>query len=127
MRNQPRYHLLKNARYALEGLRDAFKGETSFRIEVILFVLFSVGFWLSPLHMESKAFLQASLFIPLIVELLNSAIERVVDLATKELHPLAKQAKDMGAAAVLLSLFLTLCIWIGVFCHELGCNKIFLG
>ena len=118
MRNQPRYHLFKNARYALEGLRDALKSETSFRIEVVLFVLFSVIFWVSPLHLASKMILQASLFIPLLVELLNSAIERVVDLAIKDIHPLAKEAKDMGAAAVLLSLFLTLFIWIGVFCFE---------
>ena len=118
MRNQPKYHLFKNARYALEGLMSAFLGEMSFRIEVMLFILFSLLFWILPLHISSKAILQASLFIPLIVELLNSAIERVVDLATKEKHQLAKEAKDMGAAAVLLSLFLTLFIWIGVFAYE---------
>lgn len=118
MRNQPKYHLFKNARYALEGLMSAFLGEMSFRIEVMLFILFSLLFWILPLHISSKAILQASLFIPLIVELLNSAIERVVDLATKEKHQLAKEAKDMGAAAVLLSLFLTLFIWIGVFIYE---------
>ncbi len=118
MRNQPKYHLFKNARYALEGLMSALLGEMSFRIEVILFFLFSLLFWILPLHTSSKAILQASLFIPLIVELLNSAIERVVDLATKEKHQLAKEAKDMGAAAVLLSLFLTLFIWIGVFAYE---------
>ena len=120
MRNQPRYHLFKNARYALEGLLAALREEMSFRIEAVLFVVFSLLFWLSPLHLVSKAILQASLFLPLIVELLNSAIERVVDLASPDIHPLAKGAKDMGATAVLLSLLMTLCIWLGVLGYELG-------
>ncbi len=120
MRNQPRYHLFKNARYAIEGLVAALREETSFRIEAVLFVLFSVLFWLLPLHLTSKALLQASLFLPLIVELLNSAIERTVDLASADIHPLAKGAKDMGAAAVLLSLLMTVCIWLAVFSYEIG-------
>ncbi len=118
MRNQPKYSLFKNARYAIDGVIECWKSETSFKIEVILFALFSTAFWLIPLHLLSKVILQTSLFIPLIVELLNSAIERVVDLASPNIHPLAKGAKDAGAAAVLLSLFLTLGIWIGVACYE---------
>lgn len=114
MRNQPRYSLFKNARYALCGLKECFESETSFKIEVFLFVALSILFWLSPLTLLSKVILQTSLFIPLITELLNSAIERVVDLASPEYHELAKGAKDAGAAAVLLSLFLTLGIWVAV-------------
>lgn len=118
MRNQPKYSLFKNAKYALEGLVDCFRGETSFKIEVFLFVVLSILFWLLPISALSKVILQASLIIPLMVELLNSAIERVVDLASPKYHKLAKEAKDMGASAVLLSLFLTAFIWIGVILYE---------
>ena len=113
--NKPGYHLFKNARYALEGLLAAFKNETSFKIEIVLFIAFSLLFWLLPFSLLAKVILQTSLFIPLIVELLNSAVEGVVDLVTDEHHKLAKYAKDTGAAAVLLSLFFTVGIWIGVF------------
>ncbi len=118
MRNQPKYSLFKNARYALCGLKECFVNETSFKIEVVLFVLLSIIIWLAPLSLLAATILQTSLFIPLIVELLNSAIERVVDLASPEIHPLAKGAKDAAAAAVLLSLFLTLGIWVAVFVYE---------
>ncbi|BCD67345.1 diacylglycerol kinase [Nitratiruptor sp. YY09-18] len=114
MRNQPKYHLFKNARYALSGLIAALKQEMSFRIEVFLFIILSIAFWMLPLPLSQRAILQFSLFLPLIVELLNSAIERVVDLAMPDIHPLAKEAKDMGAAAVMLSLFATLCLWLYV-------------
>ncbi len=114
MTNKPEYHLFKNARYAMEGLAQAIKNETSFKIEVLLFMLFTLLFWLLPISLLSKIILQVSLFIPLIAELLNSGIEAVVDLCTKDQHPLAKYAKDAGAAAVLLSLLLTLGIWIAV-------------
>ncbi|BCD59469.1 MULTISPECIES: diacylglycerol kinase [unclassified Nitratiruptor] len=119
MRNQPKYHLFKNARYALDGLIECWRSETSFKIEVILFILFSILFWLLPIALLSKVILQTSLFVPLIAELLNSAIERIVDLASPNYHPLAKAAKDAGAAAVLLSLFLTVGIWVAVAIFEL--------
>lgn len=118
MRNQPKYSLFKNAKYALDGLLDCFRGETSFKIEVFLFVLLSILFWFLPISALSKVILQASLIIPLMVELINSAIERVVDIASPKYHQLAKEAKDMGASAVLLSLFLTALIWVGVALYE---------
>jgi len=118
LRNQPRYSLFKNAYYALCGLKECFRGETSFKIEVFFFILLSILLWFFPISLLSKVILQTSLFIPLIAELFNSAIERVVDLATQEFHPLAKGAKDSGAAAVLLSLFLTLGIWVAVGIYE---------
>ena len=118
MTNKPRYSLFKNARYALEGLAAALKNETSFRIEAALFVILSITIWLLPISLLSKVILQTSLFIPLIAELLNSAVEALTDLVTTERHPLAKYAKDAGAAAVLLSLFLTLGIWAGVVIFE---------
>ncbi|MRI83916.1 MAG: diacylglycerol kinase [Nitratiruptor sp.] len=118
MHNKPRYHLFHNARYALEGLLQVFIKERSFQIEVLLFLLLSLGLWLAPVSLLSKVILQTSLFIPLIAELFNSAIEGVVDLITQERHPLAKYAKDAGAAGVLLSLLVTLGIWVGVCIFE---------
>ena len=114
MRNQPKYSLFKNAKYALCGIKECLATEMSFKIEVVLFAVLSPLFWFLPISLLSKVILQTSLFIPLIVELLNSAIERVVDLASPEYHHLAKGAKDTAAAAVLLSLFLTLGIWVAV-------------
>ena len=104
--------------YAIDGLTEAFKNETSFKIEVFFFVFFTTDIWFLPISFLSKTILQTSMLIPLICELFNSAIESGVDLVTKEHHPLAKYAKDAGAAAVLLSLFLTFDIWIAVFIYE---------
>ena len=61
---------------------------------------------------EEKTILLVTLFFTLIVELLNSAIENVVDIATMEYHLLAKNAKDMGAGAVFMSIFLHIVCWI---------------
>ncbi|WP_281951912.1 diacylglycerol kinase [Nitrosophilus kaiyonis] len=118
MINKPKYSLFKNAKYAIDGLIEAFKNEVSFKIEIVFFTILTIVIWFLPISLLSKTILQTSIFIPLIVELINSAIERVVDLVTKDFHPLAKYAKDAGAAAVLLSLFLTLGIWIAVFIYE---------
>ncbi len=120
MRNRPRYSLIKNASYAIEGLIESFKNETSFKIEVVLFFVFTVAIWLFDISLLSKVIMQTSMLIPLIVELINGAVERAVDLITTKKHPLAKFAKDAGAAAVLLSLFLTAGIWVAVFVYEFG-------
>jgi len=118
MRNRPKYSLVKNAKYAIDGLIESFINETSFKIEVIIFVILTPVIWFLPISLLSKAILQTSMFIPLIVELLNSAIERAIDLVTKEQHILAKFAKDAAAASVLLSLLFTMGIWISVFIYE---------
>ncbi len=119
MRQKPSFHPIKNLLYALDGLRICFKEETSFKIELFAASLLSLAIWLVPLHLLSKVLLQSSLFLPLIAELFNSAIEHLTDLCTQKSHPLAKAAKDMGAAAVLLTLFMTLGIWIGVGIFEI--------
>ncbi len=118
MRNKPSFSFFKNLLYALDGLRICFKEETSFKIELFVAILLSIAIWLASLHPLSKVILQSSLLLPLIAELFNSAIEHLTDLCTKKHHPLAKSAKDMGAAAVLLTLLLTLGIWIAVGLYE---------
>lgn len=110
--NKPRYTLFKNTRYALEGLIEITKNEKSFRLQLLLFIGASIIGWILPLSFTQHAVLFVSLFIPLMAEIANSAIERSVDLVTLEHHELAKRAKDAGAALVFVSLCTTASIWV---------------
>lgn len=98
--------------YSVDGLKATFKSETAFRQEVILAAIgIPLAFFLTTDRLE-KAAMVGSLLLVLIVELLNSAIEAVVDRFGPEHHPLAKHAKDAGSAAVLLALILTGIVWL---------------
>ena len=97
--------------YSWKGLKAAFKHEAAFRQELAGFViLFPLGLWLGKTGME-KAMLVSVLFIILIVELINSAIEAVVDRFGGEHHELSGRAKDIGSAAVTLALVLAGIVW----------------
>lgn len=97
--------------YSMSGLADAFKGESAFRQEVVLaIVLVPLALWLAS-DWAQLMLMIGSLLIVLIVELLNSAIEATVDRISFEHHLLSKRAKDMGSAAVLLSLGLVSLVW----------------
>ena len=112
MHNKPKHNLFKNTVYALEGLVDITKNETSFKWQILLFILGSLLAWNLPITFGYKAILSISLILPVMAEIINSAIERVVDLVTQEYHILAKQAKDAGAAIVFVSLLTLAFIWI---------------
>ncbi len=106
--------LINAAGYSWHGLRAAWRSEAAFRQEVLGCVfLVPVGIWMGDTGVE-RALLVSSLMLVPIVELLNSAIESVVDRQGYEHHPLSGQAKDMGSAAVLLSILVTLLIWVFV-------------
>jgi len=97
--------------YSLDGLKAAWRHEDAFRQEAVLGAfLIPVGLWLGEGGVE-KALLVGSVVFALIVEILNSAIEATVDRISLEDHELAKRAKDLGSAAVLLALLLTLIVW----------------
>ena len=97
--------------FSMAGFRAAWRDEAAFRQEVLLcVVLIPVAFWLGRTAVE-RSLLVGSCLIVLIVELLNTGIENVVDRFGGELHKLSGQAKDMGSAAVFVSLMLTLVIW----------------
>ena len=97
--------------YSKDGLSAAWKNEAAFREEVLLAaVAFPLAFYLGQTGIE-RALLAGSILFILIVEILNSAVEAVVDKASPEKHELAKRAKDMGSAAVLLSLLNAAVIW----------------
>lgn len=97
--------------YSLQGLMAACN-EAAFRLELLLaLILAPLAFWLGDNWVE-VAVLLGSLVLLLIVELINSAIECVVDRVSPEWHELSKKAKDMGSAATLLSLLLAAGIWL---------------
>lgn len=110
--NKPRYTLFKNTRYALNGLMEVTRNEKSFRLQILLFAVGMIVAWTLPISFVHSAVLAGALFIPLIAEVINSAVERTVDLVTFDHHELAKRAKDAGAALVFLSLAMLAFIWI---------------
>jgi len=109
--NKPKHNLLNNTIYAIEGLIDVVKHETSFKWQLFMLFVFGIIAWSLPIGFIHSSILFISLFIPILAETVNSAIERVVDLVTNEYHILAKQAKDVGATIVLLSFIVTVLIW----------------
>lgn len=97
--------------FSLAGLRAAWQHEAAFRQEVMLaVVLIPTGAWLGRTAVE-RALLIGSCLLVLIVELLNSGIEAIVDRVGLEPHRLSGQAKDLGSAAVFVSLTLVLVVW----------------
>ena len=112
MNNKPKYNLLKNTSYAIDGLIHAIKTESSFKLELLSLLFILPSIYIVNISLESKLILLFSAFLVLIVELINSAIENTVDLVTKDIHPLAKNAKDIGATAVMFSIMLHLLCWI---------------
>ena len=97
--------------YSWKGFRSAWRSEAAFRQEAILcLVLLPVGWWLENGGIERALLLSSVLLVPL-VELLNSAVEAVVDRVGDEPHALSGQAKDMGSAAVLVALVIVAVVW----------------
>lgn len=103
--------LIKASGYSIEGLKAAFQNEAAFRLEILLLVvLMPTALWIGDNGLQ-RAMLIASLLGVLIAELLNSAIETVVDRISTEQHALSKRAKDIGSAAVFISLMNVVVVW----------------
>jgi diacylglycerol kinase (ATP) len=103
--------------YSIQGLIAGW-GETAFRQEAILaMVMVPLAFWLGQSWIET-ALLAGSVVLVLIVELLNTCVESAIDRIGPEWHDLSKRAKDMGSAAVLLSLLLCAGMWLGALWHR---------
>ena len=93
-------HLINSTKYSLQGLKSAFKNETAFRHECFLAcILIPLAFWLGDTKIE------------IAVELLNSAVEAVVDRIGTERHELSGRAKDQGSAAVFIALCIVAVVW----------------
>ncbi len=104
--------LINATRYSASGLAEAARHEDAFRVELVLgIVLLPLGLWLGASGTE-RALLAGSVLFVLVVELLNSAVEATVDRISLEDHRLAKRAKDMGSAAVMLSILAAVVIWL---------------
>lgn len=100
--------------YSWLGLKAAYRHEAAFRQEVWLaMILVPLGYYLGE-SWSDRAALTGSVLFVLVVELLNSAIEAVVDRVGDETHELSGRAKDIGSAAVMISLVITAIIWIAV-------------
>ena len=98
--------------YSLDGLAAAFRHEDAFRQEVLAAVVLVPIALAVPASGIGKAMMVASVLLVLIVELLNSAIEAVTDRVSLEDHVLARRAKDMGSAAVMVSLINVPVVWL---------------
>ena len=100
--------------YSVEGLRACFASEEAFRLEIMLAVVLTpLAFWLGDSPAE-RGLLLIAIVLVLLVELLNSAIEAVVDRIGLEYHALSKKAKDIGSAAVFISLVAFVVLWVAV-------------
>lgn len=97
--------------YSFEGIGASFKHEAAFRQEAILMAILAPIAIALPVGMLGKAIMLACLFLVLIVELLNSALEWTIDYISTETHPYAKRVKDMGSAAVFFSLVNVPVVW----------------
>ena len=103
--------------YSMAGLRAGWN-ETAFRQESLAaLVLIPLSLWLGGTWVET-ALLAGSVVLVMVVELLNTAVETAIDRIGPEWHDLSKRAKDMGSAAVLLSLLLSICIWGAALFHR---------
>ena len=104
---------IKNAfNYTFAGLASAWKNELAFRGEVVVaIIMVPLGIWLGRSAVE-QALLIASILLILLTELLNSALEAVVDRIGPERHELSKRSKDMGSAAAFISMVTAALVWI---------------
>ena len=107
-------HVLDATRYSMRGLSHAIRKETAFRQELaLLLILVPTAIWLGQSPLDYTLLL-GSLLLVLIVELINSALEALADRITTEHDPLIGQAKDMGSAAVFLSMMAVLLCWSAI-------------
>jgi len=104
-------HVIQAGGYSLKGLKAALIHEEAFRLELMaVVVLMPVGLWLGSSGVE-RALLAGSLMIVLMAELLNSALEAIVDRVGTQFHSLSGRAKDLGSAAVMMSLINVVLVW----------------
>jgi diacylglycerol kinase (ATP) len=104
--------LVSATRFSLAGLRAAFRHEQAFRLELLVFAfVVPAGLWLGETGVQ-RALLIGSWGLVLVVELLNSAMEVLVDRVWPERNELAGRAKDMGSAAVFCAIVLSAAVWL---------------
>jgi len=111
--------ILAALRVSIAGLANAWRHELAFRLEICGAILLFPIIYVLPLTLIYKLILIILYVMIIIAELANSAIENVVDLASQEIHPLAKAAKDIASSIVLVTILLNLIIWFIVLYTQL--------
>ena len=114
---RPKYNFFLNTKYALSGLCEIYKNETSFKIELFFVVILLPVCLLLSIDLALRLWLISSLLFILFAECVNSALERLTDLACKQIHPLAKAAKDASSAAVFIAITNAAIAWLIVLCE----------
>ena len=116
--NKPKFSIFKNVTYALAGAKTVLKSEKSFKTQLFIIAIIGIVLLFVKLSTMAKIVLFFSTWLILIAEAFNSAIERVVDLVTQDYHQLAKEAKDIGSFAVLITFIVIAVIWTVTFYVE---------
>ncbi len=106
--------------YSLDGLLAAWDHEDAFRQEVILAGLMTPAALVLPVTLVERILMIGSVVLVLIVEILNTAVEAAIDRQSYEINPLAKRAKDLGSAAVMLALLLAGGVWAAILWDTFG-------
>lgn len=114
--NKSLMHVFHSLRHSSEGVIRCFRDEIAFRQECVLAIPHFVALFVLPLTCEIRLFLTALWFALAAVELLNTSVEAVTDLASPSKHDLAKKAKDVASAAVLFMIILFVISWGIVLC-----------
>lgn len=110
--------------YSLNGLRIAVTQETSFKQEIGIYIVLLIVLFFLPLSFIFKCLLFFANTVVLIVELINSSIESIVDMTSPDYHDLAKKGKDLGSAAVFISMVLAVALWFcAIFAMVMGGGK----
>lgn len=112
--NKPKYHFFSNTIYALKGLKAIIKTEKSFRIELVFAAVLLPVILLLDVSFIEKILLFTALMSVLITEIINSAIERIVDFISPGYHKLTGEIKDVASAAVFFSIVSAVVVWVCV-------------
>ena len=110
--------LVNAFKFTIKGVRSAWSNEEAFRQEALVLILvIPAGLLIGETFVQKGLFI-CVWFLVLVIELLNSAIESVVDRIGYEHHPLSGQAKDMGSAAVFIGICISVIIWVSIICER---------
>lgn len=105
--------IVRALRHSKDGVVAIWRNEQAFRQEIMLGMILAVVLYFLAISVEKKLILVVAFMMLLLVEMLNSAIEALADRVSTEIHPLIKNAKDMGSAAVCMAIMINIIIWIG--------------
>lgn len=109
------HHLIHATKYSLMGLIQAFKSEQSFRHEVIILGILFFLLWFQDKNALHWLITISGWLFVMIIELLNSAIEKIFDLITTDIKPIIKAGKDMASAAIFLAIIINIGLWFYLF------------